>query len=159
MIAEQRLGKMLDKAKNKGELRPYVRNLNVQWFRFALDDVLEMRIPDDEVREFLLQEGDLLICEGGEPGRAAIWRDVGQPMFFQKALHRVRPIPDVLPEFLAYRFRLDTWTGALDKLFTGATIKHLTGKALKEHRFPLPPLPEQKRIVEKSTSSWPCATS
>lgn len=149
MIAEQRLGKMLDKAKNSGDLRPYLRNLNVQWFRFELGDVLEMRLEDEEVDEFLLKDGDLLVCEGGEPGRAAIWKDTGRPMFFQKALHRIRPIPEVLPEFLAYRFRLDTWNGRLEKLFTGATIKHLTGRSLKGHQFPLPPLPEQKRIVEK----------
>lgn len=149
MVVDQRLGKMLDKAKNKGVPQPYLRNLNVQWFRFELDDILYMRIEPDEEEELLLRDGDLLVCEGGEPGRAAVWRDTGEPMFFQKALHRIRPRAGISPEYLAYRFRLDTWTGTLERLFTGATIKHLTGKALRAHEFPLPPVPEQQRIVEK----------
>lgn len=63
--ATQRLGKMLDFAKNKGRLKQYLRNTNVQWMRFDLNDVKEMRVDDDEESELRLRKGDLLICEGG----------------------------------------------------------------------------------------------
>jgi type I restriction enzyme, S subunit len=72
-IGESRLGKILDKAKNKGTPRCYLRNVNVRWFDFDLSDVFEMRFEDGEIEEFSLRRGDVLICEGGEPGRAAVW--------------------------------------------------------------------------------------
>ena len=71
-VSEARLGKMLDKAKNKGTPRPYLRNINVRWFDFDLSDVLLMPFEDSELEEYSLRFGDVLICEGGEPGRAAV---------------------------------------------------------------------------------------
>jgi type I restriction enzyme S subunit len=71
-VGEQRLGKMLDQRGNRGDLKPYLRNTNVQWMRFQLDDVKELRLAPEELEEFRLQPDDLLICEGGEPGRCAI---------------------------------------------------------------------------------------
>lgn len=72
-VAVHSLGKMLDKAKNRGIYRKYLRNLNVRWFTFDLSDLLEMRFREDEVEQYTARKGDLLICEGGYPGRAAIW--------------------------------------------------------------------------------------
>ena len=63
-VAHARLGKMLDKAKNKGTPRKYLRNINVRWFDFDLSDLLEMRFEDSELPEFALRRGDVLICEG-----------------------------------------------------------------------------------------------
>lgn len=146
---EHRLGKMLDKAKNRGRERPYLRNTNVQWNRFDLSDVKSMKIEPQEEDELLLLAGDLLICEGGEPGRCAIWRDSDSEMFFQKALHRLRPFPEALPEYLAINLNLDARTGVLEQYFTGATIKHLTGRSLARYPIPLPPVEEQQRIVAK----------
>ncbi|WP_249273323.1 restriction endonuclease subunit S, partial [Salmonella enterica] len=88
-ITTSRLGKMLDKAKNKGTPKKYIRNVNVQWDNISIDDVNEMKFEDNELSEFILRNGDLLICEGGEPGRCAIWNKPGE-FYFQKALHRVR---------------------------------------------------------------------
>jgi hypothetical protein len=82
---------VLDQRGNRGDLKPYLRNTNVQWMRFQLDDIKELRLAPEELEEFRLQPNDFLICEGGEPGRCAIWRDSHQEMYFQKAIHRVRP--------------------------------------------------------------------
>lgn len=148
-IADSRLGKMLDRSKNRGIPHPYLRNANVQWFRFELDDILEMRLKDHEVEEYSILPGDLLICEGGEPGRAAICNDSVGGMAFQKALHRARPFGGVVVEYLAYILRCDAVSGYLEQYFTGATIKHFTGQALASYVIPLPPTAEQHRIVAK----------
>jgi len=148
-VTISRLGKMLDKAKNKGTLLPYLRNTNVQWHRFELDDIKLMQIEDDEIEELLLRKGDLLICEGGHPGRCAIWKDESRQMFFQKALHRARPLGNVLSEYLQCCLTIDAATNSLDKYFTGATIKHFVGAKLNNYVIPIPPVEEQHRIVAK----------
>jgi type I restriction enzyme S subunit len=148
-VGEQRLGKMLDAQKNKGQLKPYLRNTNVQWLVFDLNDVKEMRIEKEEEAELRLRYGDLLVCEGGEPGRCAIWKDEVQEMYFQKALHRVRPCEALLPEYLALNLQIDCKNGVLASYFTGATIKHLTGRSLSLYSIPVPPLDEQRRIIAK----------
>lgn len=70
---------------------------------------------------------------------------------FQKALHRVRPSPNLDGTFFAYCMRVYDATGVLQTYYTGAGIPHLTGKSLAKVAFPLPPLSEQKRIVTKVT--------
>lgn len=90
-VAEARLGKMLDRAKNSGKPYRYLRNTNVQWFEITTDDLKTMLIEGEEIEKFILQDGDVLICEGGHPGRAAAWRGQLPDVAFQKALHRVRP--------------------------------------------------------------------
>ncbi|HEY2384030.1 MAG TPA: restriction endonuclease subunit S [Terriglobia bacterium] len=148
-VGDQRLGKMLDRQKNRGEPRPYLRNTNVQWMRFDLDDVKQMRVEKVEENQLRLMKDDLLICEGGEPGRCAVWNDQVADMYFQKALHRVRPCSAILSQFLALNFQVDSENGVLATLFTGATIKHLTGRSLSQYLIPIPPLAEQWRIVTK----------
>jgi type I restriction enzyme S subunit len=150
-VADTRLGKMLDKSKNRGLPRPYLRNTNVQWGRFDLGDVKTMNLEESELQEFRLAVGDLLICEGGEPGRCAIWRDDEREMYFQKALHRVRPHAGVSAEYIAIALESDAISGALDEYFTGATIKHFVGQALQRYTFALPPAAEQARIVARVT--------
>ena len=145
-IAKHSLGKMLDKAKNKGEPKPYLRNLNVRWFDFDLSDVLEMRFLPEEAARYTAVKGDVLICEGGYPGRAAIWEQ-DEPIYFQKALHRVRfHEPERNKWFLYYLLSKD-FDGTLKSHFNGAGIQHFTGESLAQFEVPLPPLPEQQRIV------------
>ena len=148
-VADMCLGKMLDKNKNKGTYQPYLRNVNVRWGSFDLDDLLEMKFEESEQERYGIQIGDLIMCEGGEPGRCAIW-DVDVPnMKIQKALHRIRVKKLVYNKFVYYLFLLYAQNGRLEKYFTGTTIKHLTGQSLKTVEIPLPLLPEQKRIVKE----------
>ena len=145
-IAETNLGKMLDAKKNKGVPRPYLRNINVRWGSFDLSDLLEMRIQDEEVERYSVRKGDLIICEGGEPGRCAIWKDEDK-VFFQKALHRVRPHL-VLSEYLFIVINALSLSGFTERYFTGTTIKHLTGQSLKALLIPVPPIHEQQDIIK-----------
>lgn len=147
-IAKHSLGKMLDKAKNKGELKPYLRNLNVRWFTFDLSDVLEMRFLPEEEPKYTAVKGDVLICEGGYPGRAAIWEN-DEPVYFQKALHRVRfHEPEHNKWFVYYLYAQDQ-SGELKQHFNGAGIQHFTGEGLAKFVVPLPPLPELRKAVAK----------
>ncbi|MGO1304035.1 MAG: restriction endonuclease subunit S, partial [Sphingomonas parapaucimobilis] len=148
-VAEARLGKMLDKAKNRGTLRPYLRNINVRWFSFNLHDLLSMPFEDVELEEFALRRGDVLICEGGEPGRAAVWAEQACSVYFQKAIHRVRFSAIVVPDFFVLALRASADDGRLKSSFTGTGIQHFTGRSLNAYTFPLPPIPEQHRIVAK----------
>ncbi|ROT96190.1 restriction endonuclease subunit M [Marinobacter sp. R17] len=137
-FANHCLGKMLDKQKNKGTLRPYLRNQNVQWFSVDTSDVLEMKIEEHEEPRYRVQKGDLLVCEGGYPGRAAIWTE-SEPVFFQKALHRVRCEETIFNEWLLYFLYWADLSGELKQYFTGAGIQHFTGKSLGRLQVPLPP--------------------
>ena len=90
-IATSRLGKMLDaKQQTRKHSYPYLANVNVQWFRFEIDNLNQMDFDESDRVEFELKDGDLLVCEGGEIGRCAVWHNQLQPCFFQKALHRIR---------------------------------------------------------------------
>ncbi|MBO0612699.1 restriction endonuclease subunit S [Thiothrix fructosivorans] len=144
-LGDNRLGKMLDQAKNSGTAVKYLRNTNVQWYRFELDDLLEMKVEEHELPKITLLPGDLVICEGGEAGRAAIWN--GEPIVIQKALHRFRCYDELFNQYALLCLRTDVESGRLAEYYTGATIKHFTGKALKDYTILLPPLEEQHRIV------------
>ena len=146
-VTDSCLGKMLDKAKNKGEYQPYLANVDVRWGSFNLDNLSEMRFEDNEQERYGLKYGDLVICEGGEPGRCAIWKDQIPNMKIQKALHRVR-VHDCLDyRFLYYWFLLAGKTGALEQYFTGATIKHMPGEKLKSVLIDMPPIEVQRHIA------------
>lgn len=153
-IANTRLGKMRDKQFITGKhLKYYLGNSNVRWFSFDFDTLEQMDFDEDEQVRFSLQYGDLLICEGGEIGRCAIWKCEKENLYFQKALHRVRVDKDtVYPEYLAYVFYLYSLGNGFKNVRNKATIAHLTGEKLKETLVPIPPLPLQNQfatIVEK----------
>lgn len=158
-VAEMCLDKMLDKNKNKGTYQPYLRNVNVRWGSFDLDDLLEMKFEESEQERYGIQIGDLIMCEGGEPGRCAIWNANVPNMKIQKALHRIRVNNMVFNKFVYCLFTLYAQNGYLEKYFTGTTIKHLTGQSLKSIEIPLPPLAEQQRIVKEIESRLSQATA
>lgn len=142
------LGKMLDANKNKGTPQPYLGNSNVRWGRFELDDLAEMRFEPHEEERYGLAAGDLVVCEGGEPGRCAIWTGSIPGMKIQKALHRIRPRETFDAYYLFYWFQFAAKAGLLEPYFTGTTIKHLTGKAIAALELPQPPLQIQRALVD-----------
>ena len=147
-VTDSCLGKMLDQNKNKGDYQPYLANVNVRWGEFDLEDLPLMKFEESEQERYELKYGDLVICEGGEPGRCAIWKEQIPNMKIQKALHRVR-VHDCLDyRYLFYWFLLAGKTGGLDQYFTGATIKHMPGQKLKEVVIDKPPLEIQHRIAD-----------
>jgi type I restriction enzyme S subunit len=152
--SERRLGKMLDQKQQTGKhVRPYLRNANVQWFRFALDDVLAMDFDEQDRETFALRQGDLLICEGGEPGRAAVWRGEITECYYQKALHRIRPHEGVaVADYLAWLLWFLSKRGGLGDHVTAATIAHLTGEKLAVVPVPLPPFALQREFVNQLAS-------
>lgn len=147
-VAEHCLGKMLDAQKNKGRPLPYLRNPNVRWFDIDTTDLRTMPFEPYEDERYGLQKGDVVVCEGGEAGRAAIWDGRLPNVKFQKAIHRVRPGPSLDARYLVHRLMTDYSDGRLADYYTGATIKHLTGQDLGRYQFPLPPIQEQRRIAE-----------
>ncbi|MGM0600455.1 MAG: restriction endonuclease subunit S [Candidatus Rifleibacteriota bacterium] len=157
--AELRLGKMLDKNKNTGKTVQYLRNTNIRWFSFDLSDLKELQINEKEQKTLSVQNGDVFICEGGEPGRAAVWKRGPNNLTFQKALHRVRLNNNVLPDWLVFNLYIDATSKNLNEFFTGTTIKHLTGKSLKKYPLSLPTLKEQEEIVKRVEALFKLADS
>lgn len=147
-IADTCLGKMLDQQKNKGEYQPYLANINVRWGGFDLETLPQMRFLETEEERYGLKYGDILVCEGGEPGRCAIWKDQIPNMKFQKALHRVRVHQDEVDfRWLFYRFLYAKFRGEFDQYYSGTTtIKHMPGEKLVKIRIDLPELSYQRKI-------------
>lgn len=151
-VTDSCLGKMLDQEKNRGEYQPYLANVDVRWGSFNLDNLSEMRFEKDEQERYGLKYGDLVVCEGGEPGRCAIWKNQIPNMKIQKALHRVR-VHDCLDyRYLYYWFLLAGKTGGLEQYFTGATIKHMPGQKLKSVVIDKPPIGIQRSIADVLSS-------
>ena len=148
-ISDSRLGKMRDKKFITGNhLRKYIGNSNVQWFRFQLDNLEEMDFDKRERALFSLMDGDLLVCEGGDIGRSAIWRNNLTECYFQKAIHRVRLYKSqAIPEYVQYVMMFFSLYNGFNNVTCKATIAHLTSEKLKETLIPLPPLELQKRFA------------
>ena len=150
-ITTSRLGKMLDTKHQTGTCKyPYLANFNVQWFRFELGNLNEMDFNEKEREEFCLEDGDLLVCEGGEIGRCAVWHNQIKKCFFQKALHRVRCNQDIiLPDYLSWWFKYNCENGGFTAIEGAkATISHLTGTKMKMLDVTVPPIELQEQFVD-----------
>ena len=147
-IGVSELGKTLNSNKDTGELTPYLCSINIHWTCINLEEVKKTRFTKEEQRKYILLKNDLLVCEGGDIGRCFIW-DLPIPMYYQNALHRIRFYNEINPFFFKFAIEYYKNIHILDKYSKGVTIKHLTKTALHSICFPLPPLAEQKRIVEK----------
>jgi type I restriction enzyme S subunit len=152
-IAEIKLGKMLDKQKHTtGHLLPYLNNLSVRWNEVSTSDLPQMYFDDRELERFGLKAGDVVVCEGGEPGRAAVWDGRLPDLKFQKAIHRVRFNVPFEPKLLVLHLENLAGTTQFEMLFTGGGIKHLTGETFSRLKIPLIPYAEQQRIADSLTS-------
>lgn len=144
------LGKMLDEKQQSGRFpTPYLRNTNVQWDRITIDDIKVMDIEPSELERFTVRLGDLLICEGGQPGRSAVWNGEIVPMGFQKALHRARPRGSNDVRWLQTFLRVAVGLNVFSTEFGQATIGHLTGEQLRSLRLPLPDPAIQGSLSDK----------
>ena len=149
-IATSRLGKMLDAKQQTGNNSfPYLANFNVQWFRFDLTSLNRMDFDEEDQVEFELKEGDLLVCEGGEIGRCAVWHNEMQPCYFQKALHRVRCNTEVInPNYMAWWFKYNCDHNGFAAIEGAkATIAHLPGAKLKLLSVTTPPIELQNEFA------------
>lgn len=146
-ISESALGKTLDQKKNKGELQPYLCSINVRQDGISLSMLKKARFEQDELEKYSLAPRDLLVCEGGDVGRAAVWEQ-DSPMYYQNALHRIRFFGKISPHYIRDVMELYKFSKELDKFCKGVTIKHLVQTELRKIFIPLPPLQEQHRIVE-----------
>jgi len=147
-IAQHNSGKTLDSGRNKGELREYITTSNLYWDYFDLDKLKRMPIKNDELEKCMAIKGDLLICEGGEAGRSAIWNK-DYDICFQNHIHRVRPYCSVSSFYIYYFFQKINLSGEINKYRKGMGISNLSGKSLSLIPIPLPPPAEQKAIVAK----------
>jgi type I restriction enzyme S subunit len=146
---EVQLGKMLDEKKIKGtHLAPYLRNVDVQWGTIKTTDLPEMDFDDDDRVKYSLRAGDILVCEGGEVGRCAIWDGEYDECYYQKALHRLRVVHGKdKARFFVLVMRTLVDAGVFSSQASASTIQHLPGEKLRVVRYPAPPLSEQRAIV------------
>ncbi len=142
------LGKMLDAAKNSGVPKPYLGNRSVQWGRIDVDDIDTVPMTPADLQRFRLQQGDLLVCEGGEIGRAAIWDDSTPECYYQKALHRLRSKGRYDVYLMMSLLELWASTGYLANYVTQTSIAHLPKDKLEIVPLPTPTPHEQLAIAE-----------
>jgi type I restriction enzyme, S subunit len=145
---EVQLGKMLDTEKNVGVPKPYLGNSAVRWGAIEVEDLPTFRMTPAELKRFRLERGDLLVCEGGEVGRSAIWLEQLEECYYQKALHRLRPRGTFDVRLMASFLEHWSITGALTNFVTQTSIAHLPREKLLLIPMAVPPLPEQTAITE-----------
>lgn len=140
------LGKTLDEGRNTGSYRPYLCALNVLWGKIDLSTIKQMRIEEEERERYLVKKGDLLVCEGGEIGRCAMWESDDE-IYYQNALHRVRFYKEYDARFFMYLLCHYNDLKLIEQFGKGLTIKHLNQTAFRNIPVCVPDLPAQRRIA------------
>jgi len=148
-LFEVQLGKMLDERAKKGEQVDYLANFNVRWGAFDFSKLNQMNFSEKEKEKFSLICGDLLMCEGGEIGRCAVWKDERANIYYQKALHRIRAKSNkCTTDYLSLYFQYLAQTGQLTKFVGESSIAHLTRETLIGLHIFCPTLIQQKAIAD-----------
>lgn len=147
-IAQHNSGKTLDGGRNSGSLREYITTSNLYWGYFVLNELRQMPFEDEELEKCTAKQFDLLICEGGEAGRAAVW-NYDFEICFQNHIHRVSLYGGIDPYYVFRLLQTMSFSGEIDLYRKGVGISNMSGKALSSILVPLPPLSEQHRIVAK----------
>ena len=137
-------GKALNASNLKGQLMTYITTSNLYWDRFELGNLKQMRFTDEEIEKCTATFGDLLVCEGGDIGRAAIW-NYSYDIRIQNHIHKLRAYKQLCTKFFFWVFYFYKATGRIGG--KGIGIQGLSSKALDNILIPLPPLKEQQRIV------------
>ena len=145
-IYQHNTGKALNASNRSGELLTYITTSNLYWNRFEIDSLREMYFSESEIEKCTATKGDLLVCEGGDIGRAAIW-PYDTDIRIQNHIHRLRPYSEICTEYYYYIFFLYKHAGWIGG--KGIGIQGLSANALHALLFPLPPLSEQYRVVTK----------
>ena len=141
------LGKMLDAEKNVGIAKPYLGNKSVQWGRVDTTELQTMRMSPADLQRFRLCRGDLLVCEGGEVGRAALWEDQLPECYYQKALHRLRPLNGFDSRLMVACLRFWVDHEKLGDFVSQTSIAHLTKEKFSQVPMAVPPREEQRAIA------------
>lgn len=147
-IATSSLGKTLNNTTDTGEEVPYLCSINVYFEGINLDKLKTAKFDLQEKEKYRLQKGDLLICEGGDAGRSAIW-DSDEEMYYQNALHRVRFFGNISARYMCFVLEYYKKKGIIADYTRGDGIQHLVQSSLYSIWLPLPPLAEQRRIVAR----------
>ena len=148
-VANTLLGKTLDRSKNTGTPKDYLCAINVLWGKFDFTTHKQFLLEKNEYERYAVMKGDLMVCEGGDVGRCAIWEDDSKEIYYQNALHRIRCKEGVLNYYILYLLWHYKLNGTIDYLCKGVTIKHFTQAVMNKLDILLPPFEEQKRIVAK----------
>ncbi len=151
-LFQHNTGKALNAANRTGQLKQYITTSNLYWDRFELNNLKEMHFSESEVEKCTVIKGDLLVCEGGDIGRAAIW-PFDYPMCIQNHIHRLRAYVPICTRFFYYLFDLYKHAGWIGG--KGIGIQGLSSNAIHSLLFPLPPLAEQYRIVDAIVTLQP----
>ena len=155
-LFQHNTGKALNASNRTGQLKQYITTSNLYWDRFELDNLKEMHFSDSEVEKCTVVKGDLLVCEGGDIGRAAIW-SYDYPMCIQNHIHRLRAYLPLCTRFFYYLFDLYKHAGWIGG--KGIGIQGLSSNAIHSLLFPFPPLAEQYRIVDAIDTMQPYTDS
>ena len=145
-LFQHNTGKALNGSDKSGTPMTYITTSNLYWDRFELEKLKEMPFTESEVEKCTVQKGDLLVCEGGDYGRSAIW-PYDYPMRIQNHIHRLRAYGSVSVRYFYYCFYLYKNAGMIAG--KGIAIQGLSANALHALKMPLPPLAEQERIIAK----------
>jgi type I restriction enzyme S subunit len=144
------LGKMLDSEKNVGTLKPFLGNRAVQWGRIDVSDIGQIRMSSSDLQRYRLENGDLLVCEGGEVGRSAIWRGQLDECYYQKALHRLRAKRGYSQEFMAAVLEQFAKGGKLQNYVTQTSIAHLPKEKFVGLPIPKPATADEQRRISRA---------